>query len=499
MHFKRKEVKTVMKRKNLVFSLLSLTLIIGFQDAVAQKTLQSGTIVRNAEITRRRDSVKVNMRIDISGTDIKSGSSIILHPRFTSLTGTGSAYLLPVEIMGRTRKIYLERNPESAYTSDEMYATMVKKRKSGKDSAADGVSELDYTVTLPYSDWMDNSRLSITEDLCGCGKVDPAGTTTLYDADISFHPQLAYIVPEAEPVKTRALSGESFLDFRVNRTEIDPSYRKNPVELQRIISSVDTVKNDKDFTITSIEICGYASPEGTYSNNTRLAEGRTESLKEYLMDRYGFPSGTIKASSVPENWDGLKEYISSSSELPNRGEILSLLKSLPTDGKELDRLERSLRADYPAAYSILLKDCYPGLRRTNYRIDYVIRSFKLEEARELIWKAPQRLSLQEMFAVAQTYTPGSEEFKKVFDVAVRMYPDDETANINVANALLEQGNAEEALKYLDKVSSFSPEAENARGVAYLLLKDYEKAEKHIGNALSKGDIDSARHNMEFLR
>ena len=137
----------------------------------------------------------------------------------------------------------------------------------------------------------------------------------------------------------------------------------------------------------------------------------------------------------------------------------------------------------------------------------MIRSFNLDEAKELVKTAPQRLSLEEMFAVAQTYQPGSEDFNHVFgsedfnhvfDVAARMYPDDETANLNAANALLEQGRAEEALKYLDKVKSSVPEAENARGVAYLLLKDYARAEQHIEKAL-EGNLDAAKHNMEFLK
>ena len=79
-----------------------------------------------------------------------------------------------------------------------------------------------------------------------------------------------------------------------------------------------------------------------------------------------------------------------------------------------------------------------------------------------------------------------------------MYPDDETANINAANALLEQGRAEEALRYLDKVKLSVPEAENARGVAYLLLKDYERAGQHIEKAVA-GNLDAAKHNMEFLK
>lgn len=458
----------------------------GISDIYAQQVLQSGTVIRNAEISRHRDSVTVSMQMDVTDTRIKSGGSLILAPRLSGADGKGSAYVPPVELMGRKRRIYLQRNPETAYTSDEMYRVIEKKRKEKQ--------LVEYTVTVPYASWMEHSRLQIVEDLCGCGKVESGNLNELAQADLSFRPRLAYVVPEAEPVKARELSGKAFLDFQVNRTEIDPSYRQNPVELKRILASIDTVKNDRDFTVTEITIKGYASPEGSYAVNKRLAEGRTEALKKYIVDRYGFDKSVIRVESEPENWQGLVEYVSASS-LSDKEQILDFIENGPSD---IDQKEKQMRTKFPASYSVLLNDCYPGLRRTDYRIDYVIRRFRLEEAKALVKTAPQRLSLEEMFAVAQTYEPGSEDFNQVFDVAVRMYPDDETANINAANALLEQGRAEEALKYLDKVKDSSPEAANARGVAYILLKDYEKAGRYIGKAL-EGHLEEAAHNMEFLK
>lgn len=458
----------------------------GISDIYAQQVLQSGTVIRNAEISRHRDSVTVTMQMDFTDTRIKSGGSLILAPRFSEADGKGSAYVPPVELIGRKRRIYLQRNPETAYTSDEMYGTIEKKRKEKQ--------LVEYTVTLPYAAWMDHSRLQVIEDLCGCGKVESGNLNELTQADLSFRPRLAYVVPEAEPIKTRELSGKAFLDFRVNRTEIDPSYRQNPVELKRILASIDTVRNDKDFTVTEITIKGYASPEGSYAANKRLAEGRTEALKKYIVDKYGFDKSVIRVESESENWQGLVEYVSASN-LNDKEQILDFIENGPSD---IDQKEKQMRAKFPASYNVLLNDCYPGLRRTDYRIDYVIRSFKLEEAKALVKTAPRRLSLEEMFAVAQTYEPGSEDFNQVFDVAVKMYPDDETANINAANALLEQGRAEEALKYLDKVKNSTPEAANARGVAYILLKDYEKAERYIGKALEE-HLEEAAHNMEFLK
>ena len=144
----------------------------------------------------------------------------------------------------------------------------------------------------------------------------------------------------------------------------------------------------------------------------------------------------------------------------------------------------------------MLAECYPGLRRSDYVVTYQIRGFNVDEAKERISTDPQKLSLQEMFAVAQTYRPGSEEFKQVFDVAVRMYPADPIANLNAANALLENGQAAEAQPYLEKAGN-SPQAANARAVALLLQRRYNEALPLLQQAKEAG-LPEAEENMKIF-
>ena len=117
---------------------------------------------------------------------------------------------------------------------------------------------------------------------------DRSPLTTLDFHPKIFSPIFVYCVPKAEELKTRELKGSAYIDFPVNRTEIYEDYRRNPIELAKIRATIDTVRNDADTRITSIRIKGYASPEGSYANNTRLAQGRTETLKDYVQRLYKF-------------------------------------------------------------------------------------------------------------------------------------------------------------------------------------------------------------------
>ena len=188
----------------------------------------------------------------------------------------------------------------------------------------------------------------------------------------------------------------------------------------------------------------------------------------------------------------MRKYVEES-DLADKDAILALM-----DGEgDIDQKERNIRSRYPEAYRTLLADCYPALRRTDYTVSYTIRGFNVNEAKEIIKTRPQNLSLQEMFAVAQTYEPGSEDFNRVFDVAVRMYPDDETANLNAANALLERREAEQALRYLEKAGN-TPQADNARGVALILLERYDEAKPCLERAAQAG-IREAETNLEYIK
>lgn len=468
-----------MKRIVLRYSLL-LGSIFAALPLMARQTLQSGAVIETTDVYRLRDSVVVEMRFDLSAMEVESNRSVVLIPL---LEADGRHFELPaLEVMGRRREIYYERNGQQHYADTPW---RVIRRKQGEEQT------VDYRTSLRYESWMDAARLAVTEDLCGCGEVQPGNRLTLQQADIAFRPQLAYIAPAVEVEKRRALSGEAYLDFVVNRTDINPTYRRNPDELARIHASIDTILHDRDFRITRITLRGYASPEGTYRSNARLAEGRTGALKSYISSRYGFVDTLFVTAFVPENWEGLRRYVAGSM-LTDRDAILTLIDS----NQEPDAKERAIRSRYPKAYATLLAECYPGLRRTDYRIDYTVRSFKVDEAKAVLRTRPQNLSLDEMFAVAQTYEPGSDDFKQVFDVAVRMYPHSDVANLNAACALLEQGLTEQAQPYLDKAGD-SPQAANARAVSLLLQGRYDEALPLLKQA-QQGGVKEAEENRKIL-
>lgn len=284
-------------------------------------------------------------------------------------------------------------------------------------------------------------------------------------------PQLPLILPEAEIVKERRLSGRAFLDFPVNETVIYPYYRNNQNELRRIQATMDSAMFDKSITITRISLHGYASPESPYSNNTRLAMGRTEALKNYLLQRYGLDPRVFVTDYTPEDWDNLRGFLENTHgrrvkgdfwydskfyiETPeppayvwrHRAELLDVInRAMDPDEKEI--LLKQVGDGKP--YAWLYKHVYPGLRHTDYIIEYKVEPYTSEDGRKLIYTHPEAMSLREMCLVAQSYNEGEDGWVDALLIAARRYPYDKTANLNAACACVKVGRLKDAKQYLKK-------------------------------------------------
>ena len=256
--------------------------------------------------------------------------------------------------------------------------------------------------------------------------------------------------------------------------------------MQKIRNTIDVVSNDSDTYITSVFIKGYASPEASWATNTRLAKGRTEALKEYVRKLYEFPDTLMSTAYQPEDWDGLRRYVDTSA-LANKAGILAIINNdMNPDSKEYE-----LKKRYPADYDFLYKNVYPGLRHSYYVVQYHVRTYSdVAESRRIMLTEPQKLSLRELFLVAQDCVPGSDEYNEVFAIAVRMFPNDATANLNAANTAMGLGDLKNALRYLDKAGD-SAEAVYARAIYAALNVDYEGAAKLFAEAQQRGIAKAA--------
>lgn len=447
----------------------------------SKQTVVDGVSVSDVKMERNGAYIAVDMNLGLKDLAVEGNRAVLLTPRLVN--GSDSLDLPSIGIYGRRRYYFYVRNGESLLTDkDEMSYKASEK--------PDGIA---YHNIVSYADWMNGAVLSLHRSDYGCCNTLLARQDgTLGRHTEAFFPELVFVQPEAEIMKSRSLSGSAYIDFPVDQTMIYPDYRRNTVELGKIQATIDSVRNDKDVTITSVWLKGYASPESPYKHNTELAIGRTAALKKHIGQLYSFADNVIQTDYEPEDWAGLRRYVEQSN-IDHRAEILALIDS----DMEPDAKEWKIKRTYPEEYRFMLQNFYPALRHTDYRIDYNIRTFSdADEIRRIMAERPQKLSLNELYLVAGQYEPGTDEFTDVFQTAVRMFPNDETANLNAANAAIRRDDFGTARRYLDKAGD-SAEAVYARGALAVREGDYDTACRYLNKAKEMG-LEQAGRTLDEL-
>lgn len=477
----------------LVASLFSLLI---FDSALAQNRPYKGSIsIEPVRLEQQGDVLFVDMNIVLEGVKMNSTKSLDIIPQLASPTQPYTQKLPMISLKGSNGyKVYERKLALMSKQEREDYKRPFLLEKVDKEKN----DILRYRYILPYEAWMSDARLDIYYDVCGCGEetsfvesiVDKVTLEKIEPYVIT--PHMAYIQPKAEIIKRREIQMECFLDFEVNKTNIRTEYMNNPRELSKIRGMIDDLKNDPSISVNQLDIIGFASPEGSLVGNKRLSEGRAKALRDYLADRYEFPRNIYHIEFGGENWKGLVESLQDY-KMDSRNDVLAVLRNTVDSEQRKQRL-KNLHGGVP--YRQMLKDIYPSLRVAICKVDYSIKNFDIDEAKKEIKRRPTNLSLNEMFLVANTYPKGSQDFIDVFEIAVKMYPEDEVANLNAAAAALDHKDIASAERYIERVKSENYQAEynNIKGVIAMLKENDSEAEVYLKKS-ADGGLEEAKLNL----
>lgn len=431
----------------------SLFLFAGLSTAAAQEVTDGsptgkGTVYAEDCSIEWGPDIRIRMRLNLDRMTVKPFQSAEIIPW---LQGVSDTLELPrILVNGRVHDLAYRREDGR---KDREYQQVILRQNATEQY-------VDYDVSVPSRQWMDGATLAVVTDFCDCGWRPLAASRvdiTTVEAP-TFIPDLAFIVPEKEAIKQREKSGQAYLDFPVNQTVIYPDYINNAKELDKIKETIDSVNDDPYASISKVSIKGYASPEGSYANNRRLAKGRAEALLAHVKSLYHFEEVEFNVDSEPEDWEGLEKRVATCG-LDNRDQLLEIIRD-PSITDPDAREAKLKQVDGGKSYRFLLTAFYPLLRHSDYTVTYVIRNFTVDEAKKLIYTDPRQLSLCEMYTVAQTYEPGSTAFNEVFEIAVRMYPNDPVSNLNAANTAILRQDPAAARNYLKKAKP-GPEKDKA--------------------------------------
>ena len=426
--------------------------VLGAFSAHAQEINIGQTVARKIS----DDKVEVSFSMDCSTLRLPSRRQMVITPLIISRSESDTLALPSVCIAGRNR-YRMNKRKERLYGKEYGKAPVAGEGQEMIRFNRKRDMLLEYNETVPAQEWMSGARVEIFRELqgcAGCGEAlgnAPVAELPLFKEEVE-RPNLQILVAQAEE-KRRSFTRSAYLNFKVNQSALLADYMNNPVELAKIYSSIDSIREDNNYRIARIEIVGYSSPEGSYAANARLSEQRAKALEQNLKHAYQLDDSMIDCRSVPENWEGLaawlREYRPSYMQ-----KVLDIIGQTP----EPDARDAKIKAiDGGKIYNALLQEVYPKLRLVEYTVSYTVVPFSVEQGREIIKTRPDKMNHNEMYQVAASYGEGSDEYNRIIRMIAARFPGDRIANNNAAIVAWETGDYDAMRVYLKRLEEIKAE------------------------------------------
>lgn len=452
------------------------------QDAVTT----NGVKISNIEMRQADDRLIVDMIMDMSELRIQSNRSLRITPTITN--GQEMIQLPAVVIDGRRRHIVHKREGDLD-TSIDSYIRRHNRREQVEE----------YGANLPFEGWMADSELILREEWCGCHDVPmsedfiaiaeftppqtaPAQSVTQEQA------RAAYLMPEKK--EETAPQRQSFkILFPLNKSQIDAAFMSNSSQIENLHTALEAGD------IESINLMGYASPDGPYDFNRTLASHRAQAVQKHL-ELANLPSDvTITTNSSPTNWEALKSMLNEK-KIDNWQQIVAIIDDSAIAPNQKNN---TIRTRFPEQYATMLSGWYPQMRVADICINHKAeKELTANDVKRIAKENPQQLSLDDIYLVAIKYGRGSKQWDELILLAVESYPQSVEARINAANVAMANGNFSQAATYLQGIPDTIPEAANSQGILAMAEGRYGQAMVLFQKALS-GGVSDAAYNISLLQ
>ncbi len=398
---------------------------------------------------------------------------------------------------GIKKKAYAEITPKLAGTALKTVTVQ------GEKATANGTviqykpgGTMTYTDVIPYKPEFENTELIVTGKVFKGGKekvgkfedTEIAKGTIITPYLVNKDFKCIYAKDEFKRVNEKSTSAQiNYLKakYDVRKTELKDA---DIVDLGTWLAAA---QSNPKINIKSINITGYASPEGEVAKNETLSSDRANSAKTATIDvakksKNDKASGEIyNLSGRGEDFDGFKVQLGKNTTIKQEDKDLILrVLQMYADPNQRETEMRNLGK----SFTELDKTIFPLLRRAEISVVYDLTGYSDEELKAVSTSDPQKLTLEELLFTA-TLTDDLNEKLRLYKEAEKKDPSDYRAANNVGVVLYNQGKVAEAKSQFEKANGLKDNAisKNNLGAVAGVSGDRKKAADLFGQAGGAGD------------
>lgn len=320
-----------------------------------------------------------------------------------------------------------------------------------------------YRVGVSTTPEMRNASITVIEKIIspciGC-EVQQAVRETTYKANVVDEPvastplsiYVSSLPAEEKRTYVEDFGGESI--FKVGETKVLDSIFK--AGYQKLCEKIITTVNEDYGKINHVTVRVASSPDGRESNNKRLAQGRANTLRQFVLEGLKVDEDMLSMNVASENWDGFTEVVKASDWADKDAILDIIIRNTDYDKRE------SILSKLPDYRSRIIP-VFQNLRNCLIVVDYTAFTDTARMENHFGYEARQ---------LGNKPSVNLDEAQKVFQER----PNDRNAN-NLMVAYMERGdygNAQECLKRISAEGQDKKEISANATVLRTLIENHSR-------------------------
>lgn len=418
------------------------------------------------------DSVRVKADVTFPEKGIKKKASAEIIPTL------GGVPLKPITILG-----------EKAVGN----GTTIQYKPGGK---------VTYTDVIAYQPSFENADLVITGKVFKGGKektaIDPitvAKGTII--TPLLVNKDFKVIIANDEFKRVNEKSFVAQINYDKAKSNVKPAELKD-ADIKAMQTWLSQSETNPKVAIKSINITGYASPEGEQGKNESLSTDRSNTAKDASKTISKAAKSTKGQEEIyntvgkGEDWEGFKAELNKSTMKEDEKQLVIRVLEMYKDPVQRETEIRNMSK----TFTFLEKSILPKLRRSEINIVYDLTGFSDAELAAVSKSKIDSLNLEEILFTA-TLTNDLNEKLRLYSEAERLHPNDYRTANNVGAVLYMQGKMSEAKAKFEKANSIknNPISQNNLAAIAGASGDRAKAKELLKSAGSAAEV---KYNQGIL-
>ena len=290
---------------------------------------------------------------------------------------------------------------------------------------------------------------------------------------------------------------EANVKFLINQANLRSNELKNN-SVREFVSMLKRINADREkLAIKNVEVQAYASPEGGFTFNDKLANKRQNVSEGYVKQQL---KGTnlqtdIDAHYTAQDWEGFMKLVQAS-KMQDKDVILRVL-SMYKDPQEREQQIRNMSEGFRELADGIL----PELRRSRLIINYQTIGRSDQQIKQQYAADPTKLSLEELLYAA-SLTNDVKAKKAIYKKTTELYDRDYRAYNNLAALALNEGDEHTANSYLSQAlqaNRKAPEAYANKAYINLTHGEIAEAEHNLADATEANGFNEIIGNLHIAR